>query len=93
MSIDLSPEIQKTIIPSLQRFADEKLDFQLDELPAALLLDFILKEIGPSIYNRAIADAQAYLVARAGDMEGVLFEMEVPYWTSTGAPGVRRGKG
>ena len=82
MAIDLPPETKKTIIPSLQRYADEKLDFQLDELPAALLLDYILKEIGPSIYNCAIADAQAYLVARAGDMEGVLFETEFGYWDS-----------
>ncbi len=82
MSIELPDDTRKQLLASLKRYAEERLDIQLDDLPAALLLDYILKEIGPSIYNRAIADAQAYLVARAGDMEGVLFETEFGYWDS-----------
>jgi len=36
------------------------------ELPAGLLLDFFIEEIGPVIYNQAIADAQARLSQRWG---------------------------
>jgi uncharacterized protein (DUF2164 family) len=44
------------------------------------LLDFFVKEIGPSVYNRAIQDAQTYLQDRVADLEVVCFEKEFAYW-------------
>ena len=31
---------------------------EIGDLKASLLLDFFVKEVGPSIYNKAIANAQ-----------------------------------
>jgi len=70
--------------PSLQRYVGEALDEDIGDLKAALLLDFVLKEIAPTIYNRAIADAQAYFQARTADLEGVCFEEEFTYWPQAG---------
>ena len=53
----------------------------MGDLKANLLLDFVLKEIGPSIYNTAIADAQTYFQGRVADLEGVCHEKEFTYWT------------
>lgn len=61
MSIQLTDDIAKMAIGSLQRYFAEELDEDLSQLRAQLLLEFILKEIGPSIYNAAIADAQTFM--------------------------------
>jgi uncharacterized protein (DUF2164 family) len=52
----------------------------IGELPAGLLLNFILEEIGPAIYNKAIADAQARLLGRVSDLNGELYADEFQYW-------------
>jgi uncharacterized protein (DUF2164 family) len=49
-------------------------------LPAGLLLDFMLEEIGPAIYNKAVEDAQARLQLRIADLGGELFAEEFQYW-------------
>jgi uncharacterized protein (DUF2164 family) len=76
MAIRISPETRKRVIASLKRYAAENLDEELGDLKAELLLDFCLKEIGPPIYNKAIADAQAYFTDRVSDLEGVCHEEE-----------------
>ena len=45
-----------------------------------LLLEFVLEEIGPSIYNGAIADAQVYLRERVADLDGACYMPEFEYW-------------
>jgi len=81
MSITLTPDTTKRLHGSIKRFAAEQLDEEIGDLKAHLLLDFVLKEIGPSIYNRAIADAQTYFQSRVADLEGVCHEKEFTYWT------------
>ena len=49
-----------------------------------MLLDYCLKEIGPTIYNQAIADAQSYFQGRVSDLEGVCHEEEFTYWAPAG---------
>ena len=68
MSIDLTAEDRRTAIASIARFCAEHLDLEASEIQGTLLLDFFLKEIGPSVYNRAIADAQVYLRDRVADL-------------------------
>jgi uncharacterized protein (DUF2164 family) len=79
MAIKLSPETTKQLITSIKRYAAEHLDEEIGDLKAGLLLDYCLKEIGPSIYNQAIADAQEYFTARVADLEGVCHEDEFGY--------------
>ena len=55
-----------------------------------MLLDFCLQEIGPTVYNQAIADAHAYLHDRLADLDGVCYEKEFTYWTPK--PANRGGK-
>ena len=93
MAITLPTESASFIIASLRRYAAENLDIELDVLPANMLLDFILKEIAPSVYNQAIADSQAYFIARVTDMEGICFEEEFTYWNDTPRGNIRRKHG
>ncbi|HET7188483.1 MAG TPA: DUF2164 domain-containing protein [Gemmatimonadaceae bacterium] len=88
MTISLSDDARKQSIASIRRYFAEELDQDIGELKAGLLLDFMLKEIAPTIYNGAIADAQTYLRDRLVDLEGVCSVAEFAYWPSRA---VRRG--
>jgi uncharacterized protein (DUF2164 family) len=80
MAITLSPEATRELIGSIKRYVAENFDQDIGDLKAGLLLDYILKEIGPSVYNQAIADAQGFFAARTQDLDGVCFEKEFTYW-------------
>jgi uncharacterized protein (DUF2164 family) len=80
MAITLPPETQKQLLASIKRYVDENFEQDIGDLKALKLLDYFLKEIGPSVYNQAIADAQGYFQARVADLEGVCFEKELTYW-------------
>ena len=90
MAIKLAPETTKQLQASIKRYFAENLDQDIGDLKAGLLLDYCLKEIGPSIYNQAITDARAYFQDRVADLEGVCYETEFSYWAGAGS--VRRGK-
>ena len=57
----------------------------LGELPAGLLLQFFVEEIGPAISNQAVADAQTRLQQKVVDPAGELFADEFPYWPEADA--------
>jgi uncharacterized protein (DUF2164 family) len=80
MAIKLSPETTKQLLASIKRYVAENLDQEIGDLKAGLLLDYCLKEIGPTIYNQAIADAQSYLQERVVDLESVCYQKEFSYW-------------
>ena len=83
MAIALAPDVKKQALASIKQYVAENLDQELGDLQAGLLLDFFLKELAPSVYNRAIQDAQHYFQERASDLEGVCFEREFRYWSDT----------
>lgn len=83
MTIALSDAAKKQSIASIKRYFAEELDQDIGELKAGLVLEFILKEIGPSIYNGAISDAQTYLRDRIADLEAVCAAPEFGFWPSS----------
>jgi uncharacterized protein (DUF2164 family) len=80
MAIALPPETTKQVLASIKRYVAEHLEQEIGDLQAGLLLDYVLKEIGPSVYNQAIRDARSYLEDRVNDLEGVCYEKEFNYW-------------
>ncbi len=55
---------------------------EIGDLKAELLLDYFLKEIGPIVYNQAIADAAAFFRERTADLDASCYEVEFGYWNS-----------
>ncbi len=80
MTIALTKSGRTDAVASLKRYFDENMAEPLGDLPAGLLLDFFLDEIGPSVYNKAVADAQARLQQRVLDLTGEVYADEFPYW-------------
>jgi uncharacterized protein (DUF2164 family) len=90
MSIELSREARIDAIASIQQYFERNLPEPIGEMPAGLLLNFFLEEVGPAIYNKAVADAQARLAVRVSDLSGELFEDEFQYWPRVDAKRARR---
>lgn len=80
MPITLSDDAAAHAAASIKRYLAEQLDQDVGDLQARLLLEFVLREIGPSIYNAAVVDAQTYLRDRVADLEGACFVPEFGYW-------------
>ena len=79
-AIEFSKQDRAAAIGSIQRYFEENLPEQIGELPAGLLLNFFLEEVGPAIYNQAISDAQTRMQQRVADLAGELYADEFQYW-------------
>jgi uncharacterized protein (DUF2164 family) len=80
MSIKMSPQTEKYLLESIKRFFAEQLEEDIGDLKARIVLEFCVSEVGPSIYNQAIADAQGFFERAAADLSGERFEPEFDYW-------------
>jgi len=80
LTITISPEAKKQSIASIKRYFEELMDQEIGDLKANLLLDYVLEEIGPIVYNQAIVDAQVYLQEKTAELDGSCFEREFGYW-------------
>lgn len=78
--IELPKHVRAQAVASIQRYFEENLPEPIGELPAGLLLKFFLEEIGPAVYNQAIADVQTRLQQRVTDLGGELYADEFHYW-------------
>jgi uncharacterized protein (DUF2164 family) len=83
MSIELSKHVRDEAIASIQRYFEINLPEPIGELGASLLLNYFVEEIGPAIYNQAVADAQVRMQQRVMDLEGELYEDPFQYWHKT----------
>ncbi|HEX5439193.1 MAG TPA: DUF2164 domain-containing protein [Gemmatimonadaceae bacterium] len=77
-SITISDDARTQAIAALRQYCADNMDEEIGELKAMLLLDFILAELGPTIYNQAIADARAFLEERIADLAAVCYRQEFP---------------
>ncbi|MFQ5350574.1 MAG: DUF2164 domain-containing protein [Thermoanaerobaculia bacterium] len=80
VAIQIEAETRKRMVASIRRYFEQELDEEIGDLQAGFLLDFFLGEIAPTVYNRAIADAQGWMLGRVEDLEGSLYEPEFDYW-------------
>lgn len=82
-TISLPDQARRQAIAALQEYFRDNLDDEIGDLKAGLLLDFILSELGPSIYNQAIADARAFFEERSADLAAICYHDEFPSQTRT----------
>lgn len=76
VTIQLPDETRDRLLVSIKGFAREALDLDAGDLKARLILDFFLEELGPSVYNQAIDDAQRRMEAKLEDLGGELHQRE-----------------
>lgn len=80
MTIELSKEARKDAIESIERYFRENMEEKIGNIAAGGLLSFFLEEIGPAVYNQAVADVQERLTQRIAELDIDIHEDEFQYW-------------
>lgn len=76
MNITLSPDRRAMLRASLKAYFDAEFDETLSDFRAEGLLDFLIRELGPPIYNQAVRDAVSVTQGKLADLEGELYHPE-----------------
>ncbi len=79
--LEIPKQARADAIASVKRYFRENMPEPLGDLGAGLLLDFFLQEVGPAIYNQAIADAQRRMGELVSELNGDLYVDEFQYWS------------
>ena len=80
MPIQIEAETREQMVASIRRYFEQELEEEIGELQAGFLLDYFLAELAPTVYNQAIAHAQAWMLGRVEDLESSLYEPEFDFW-------------
>ncbi len=91
MTIEISKESRKELITSIERYFKENMDEPIGNIAAGGLLGFFLDELGPVVYNQAVADVQERMQARVSELDIDVHEDEFQYWRKFKP--VRSGRG
>ena len=81
MTIELPLATRQTAVASIQRYFKQNMDEPIGNITAGALLEFFLAEIGPLVYNKAVADVQQRLQARIQEIDLEVYEDEFQYWS------------
>lgn len=74
----LSREEKTEIISQIQNYFEQEREETIGNLAAEQLLDFMLKQIGPYIYNKAVFDARRLIHDRLAQLDEDLYTLERP---------------
>lgn len=80
MTIEISKVARKQAIASIEHYFQENMEEKIGNIAAGGLLSFFLEELGPIVYNRAVADVQERLQARVMELDIEVHEEEFQYW-------------
>ena len=80
MTIELTKEDRTQAIASIERYFRENMEEKIGNVAAGGLLGFFLEEVGPAIYNKAVADVQERLQVRVSELDFEVHEEEFAYW-------------
>jgi uncharacterized protein (DUF2164 family) len=80
MSIELPKDMHKEAVASIVRYFLENREEAIGNIAASGLLNFFLEEVGPSIYNKAVADVQERMQMRVSELDIEFHEEEFRHW-------------
>ena len=86
MTIELSKEDRAQALASIERYFRDNMDERIGNIAASGLLGFFIEEIGPCIYNRAVADVQERMLARVNELDYEVHKDEFGYWRKFDKP-------
>jgi uncharacterized protein (DUF2164 family) len=88
MTIELDKDTRKEAIASIERYFKENFDEphnRIGNIAAGALLGYFLQEIGPAIYNQAVAEVQERMQMRVSELDIELHEEPFEYWKKAGS--------
>jgi uncharacterized protein (DUF2164 family) len=90
MTIEISKEARQQAIASIERYFEQNMEERIGNIAAGALLGFFLEEIGPVVYNQAVAKVQERLQERVNELDLEVHEDEFGYWRKQERP--RKGR-
>ena len=78
MGIKLSDERRDILLDEVQQLFSEEFERDLSAFQADRLIDFFLAQLGPPVYNQAVQDARRFVLAKLEDLDGEVYEPELP---------------
>ncbi|HYF42667.1 MAG TPA: DUF2164 domain-containing protein [Ramlibacter sp.] len=89
MTLELPKDARAQAIASIERYFRENMEEPIGNVAAGALLGYFLEEVGPLVYNKAVADVQERLQMRISELDIEIHEEEFQYWRKFD----RKGKG
>ena len=86
MALELPRDVRPQAVASIERWCREHLDEPVGNVTAGGMLAFFVEEIGPLIYNQAVADVQERLQARLAELDIEVHEDPFQYWRRRDKP-------
>jgi uncharacterized protein (DUF2164 family) len=78
MPIKIPKEQKEQIISNFKTFFEEERSETIGDLAAEQIIDYMIKELAPYIYNKAIEDARQILIQKITSLEEELYSLEKP---------------
>lgn len=78
MNLKIPKEQKMQIIGRVQQYFREERGEEIGELAAEFLMDFIIKQTGPFIYNQAVEDVQAVLTQKMASLDEDVYALKMP---------------
>lgn len=78
MRIRLSTDRRAALLQAVKDHFAEHFDEPVSDFRAEGLLDMFVRELGPPIYNQGVRDAAAFVQGKLSDIEGEVYEREMP---------------
>jgi uncharacterized protein (DUF2164 family) len=76
--IKLPKEQKLELIKDVQNYFAEERSESIGELASEQFIDFMIKELGPYIYNKAIDDTRKLMNEKMNQMDDELYTLEKP---------------
>lgn len=68
--LSLSDDRREVLAGHLQRLFASEFDEDLSGFRAEAIIDLMLKQLGPAVYNQAVEDVRAHLQGKLDDLSG-----------------------
>lgn len=78
MNLKIPKEQKMQIVSLVQQYFREERDEEIGNLAAEFLIDFMLKQTGPFIYNQAVEDVQSVLNQKMAALEEDVYALKMP---------------
>ena len=76
--LKLDKDTRARLNQQIRQYLSDELDFDIGNMEANFLIDFLTKSLGASFYNLGLKDAQALIARKMDDINDELYGMEQP---------------
>lgn len=71
-------EQKETLVDTIQSYFEIEMSEKIGKLAATNLLEFMIQQLGPIIYNQAIGDARTLVMQQMERVEEEIYALEQP---------------